>query len=716
MKGIIIARNNWKPLMPLTEKVSKPMLIFFDRPLISYSIEQMKRAGIRDICVIPTEDDQLLKEYLEQIPDVSYFPLPKGGISLKELAKDHENCILFNDITVTDFDLKKFLEAHQKNSHSITAVFPEPDTYQTQPSVPAHAEGIWFFSPSAYNFCINGQNNLLSFFSKQNVNVQLLYEAGYCSHLSTVEEYLKYSVQLLDCPHLFESHREQNGVILSENTFLEVGAKIKPPVYIGENVLIQKNAEILPYSIICKNSTICESARIIRSVVSENCRIERDATITDSILSDGVTVTEGATIPKGSVYGGNLRVSNAVPTDKQNNFSNGESLLFGIHGILIPQMQAHSFLYHLGQICGTFFAPGIAGIFKDGSSKAQYCSHSLQAGLQSTGIPLYEFPDCTLAMAKSACPFYRLKAGFYLYETTEQTALMLLDNDGNPIAYETENALQKQMHRPVNESGLSLRKSARMKPYQLYYIPKITRRLNAKPVSRELFCKINSSQLKDYLQRVANAHKVTLLRQPKEGVIRFQCNPSATQFTLFDEVNHPLTKRQMETIIAALIIWEKETECITNVYTPRAICQYLQEHGVTPKETDAHPHSLEASLRQNPEQYFLWTDPIYLVMKILIYLSEHQLTLNQWITSLPKSFLVTKTVTVEGHLKEAITELLKLADSTEDKEKPVYRFQSKKGITTVTQNQNDITILSESHKEEYAKELTDFYVKQFTKK
>ncbi|MBQ7792879.1 MAG: hypothetical protein IJ367_05260, partial [Clostridia bacterium] len=568
MKGIIISRNNWKPLMPLTEKVSKPMLIFFDRPLISYSIEQMKRAGIRDICVIPTEDDQSLKEYLEQIPGVSYRTLPKQGITLQELADGYEACVLFNDITVTDFDLAKLMESHRMSSLSITAVFPKHTDTDETPVSSIGAEGIWFFRPTAYSFCIRGQRDLLPFFSEQNIAVQLLFETGCYSHLSTMEEYLQCATQLLEQPSFFEAHREQNGVILSENTYLEVGAKIKPPVYIGENVTIQKNAEILPYSVICKNSIICESARISRSVIFPDCRIESGVTITDSMLSEGVTVTAGTVIPRGSIYSSNLQISASRKPTEASAFKNGEELRFGIHGILISDATAHHFLYRLGQVCGTFFASGICGMFQDDSPKAQCFSHSFRAGLQSTGMPLYEFPDCTLAMAKSACPFYRLKAGFYLYEAGEQAALLLLDNDGNAISRETEKALQEAICHPIAKTEMPLRKAIYMKPYQLYYISEITRRLNAKPVSRELCCETDSPLLQDYLQRVANAHKITLLRQPKAGVIRFQCNSSATQFTLCDEANRPLTKRQIETLIAALTVWEKESEFITTIHTP----------------------------------------------------------------------------------------------------------------------------------------------------
>ncbi len=726
MKGIIIARNDQEALLPLTEHTSKPMLNFFDQPLISHSIGLMKQHGIQNICVIAEEENESLKAYVTTVEGVSYLLLPKQGVCVEELAQSHEDCVLFGALTVTDFDLQKLFSYHKSKPTPVTAVYPKAIkdrhavlTDEDGNLLECHGvlekEGIYFLKQEAYHFSIRRQKELLPSFLEQKLAVCLLYESGCYSNLSTIKEYLQLSAEILDDKQFLSQYREPNGVILKENTFLEIGSKIKPPVYIGENVSVSKNAEILPYSVICSNTIVCESAKISHSVISEHCRIEANATVTGALLAQQVTAGENARISAGSVYGQGTHISagkNLLVKETSGQWSN---LQFGAHGILLPLENPNEFLFCLGQVCGVLFETGIQGIFKDDSTKAQFFSHSLHAGLQSVGISLYEFPECTLAMCKSACPFYRLKAGFYLYETKETVAIIIVDSDGNAISREMEETIREAMKHPPKKSRSTLHKTAFVKPYQLYYITEITRRLEAKSAPCVLYCDTSSPTVLEYLQKVATGHKVTLLSQSKPGVIRFQCNPSATEFTIFDEAGHALTPRQIEAIIAALLIWEKESAFVTTRSTPQAICRYLEQHSVTPRETDAHPHNIDVALGQIPAQYYLWSDPVYLMMKILLYLTEHSLTLSHWVSTLPKSFLIEKTITVEDHLTDAINELLKLAQDKTGPQEKSYRFHSKKGITTVTKENNSFTVLSESDREEYAKELTDFYVGQFMK-
>lgn len=52
MKGIILAAGMGSRLKPLTDIVNKFLLPVYDKPLIEYSIENLKRAGINDIAIV----------------------------------------------------------------------------------------------------------------------------------------------------------------------------------------------------------------------------------------------------------------------------------------------------------------------------------------------------------------------------------------------------------------------------------------------------------------------------------------------------------------------------------------------------------------------------------------------------------------------------------------------------------------------------------------
>ncbi len=331
-KGIIVSGGWGTRLRPLTCTIPKSLIPVVNKPVIERQILLLKTAGINEIILAVSVMSNVLKNYFgkgEKLGvNIKYSDEknPLGTAGAIKLAEDYlkdENFFMLNGDIIINFDFKEMIKAHEKHKGVGligSKIITDPSRYgvliveketnkilkflekeEYKPSEGKHIPmpinaGVYLLEPEVFQYIkpqkkVSIERNVFPHLARENK----LYHysiPGIWKDIGKPEELLEGNVQLMN--DILKNQKSNNENLIGGNLDVEGKVLLKPPVAIGENVIIRKNCQIGPNVIIGDNVYIGAYTEIKDTLIyneaylSENVKCEKAIIADNCLLHDGV--------------------------------------------------------------------------------------------------------------------------------------------------------------------------------------------------------------------------------------------------------------------------------------------------------------------------------------------------------------------------------------------------------------------------------------------
>ncbi len=339
MKAVIMAGGEGTRLRPLTCDLPKPMVSFFDKPLVLYAVEHLKRHEIYDMTFTLQYKPEKVTEYFEDGSGIgvkiSYSiedsPLGTAGSVKKAVSGADGAFFVISGDALTDIDLKSAYDFHKKNKAMATLVLKKMDNpleygiviTDDDNSIVRFVEkpvwrevisdsvntGIYILEPEALELIPENKpydfsKNLFPDMLEKGLKLCGFLTQGYWCDIGNIESYIKAHEDVLKGSCRAEiPGRNINGIWAGNNSSISNSALVQSPAYLGEGCVIKDGAKIGMYSCISKNAEIGEFSNLKRAIVWQGTKILKNVKISSAVICANAFIGERSNIYEGAVVG-----------------------------------------------------------------------------------------------------------------------------------------------------------------------------------------------------------------------------------------------------------------------------------------------------------------------------------------------------------------------------------------------------------------------------
>ena len=344
MKAVILVGGQGTRLRPLTLGTPKPMVPLANQPFVSYVLEHLKSHGIKDIIFsmgyLPDGIKSHFGDGSDWGLDVTYVVenQPLGTAGAVKNVEDHvgdDDFLVLNGDILTDLDLGGLIDFHHSKSAVGTIALTPVDDPTAYGLVRTGDDGevLEFLEKPSWDQIDTNLINAGTYVLKRQVldmipaGVEYSFERGvfpklvgkglygfrsnsYWMDIGTPEKYLQAHYDILEksVETNISGCLDRDFVCIQGQVILETGAKLVPPVIIGEGTTIKAGARVGRMAVIGPGCTIACGSVVEESVIQADCELEPDVVVRRSIVAQGATLGRGTIVAGGAIVGDHARV------------------------------------------------------------------------------------------------------------------------------------------------------------------------------------------------------------------------------------------------------------------------------------------------------------------------------------------------------------------------------------------------------------------------
>jgi len=346
LKGVILHGGYGTKLRPLTHTGPKQLIPVANKPISQYVLEDLRSSGITEIGVL------LGNVYPEKVKE-HYGNGQKFGVKIQYIKQDEPKGIAHAVILCREYvnnqsfivylgdnllkgGIKNYVRTFRNSNHDTMVLLCEVKNPQRfgvakfdrdgkllqliekpkQPPSNYALTGIYFFKPVIFEMIKQLKPSWRGELEITEA-IQLLLEKGYNVGYQIVQDWWKDTGTPED---ILEANRlvldglkpEMNGkieddksiqgrVAVGKNTLIEEKALIRGPAIIGEDTTIEANVYVGPYTSIGNNCAI-KRGEMENSIIMDNCTIDVNDRITDSLIAPHSKVISNNNTPHGKKF------------------------------------------------------------------------------------------------------------------------------------------------------------------------------------------------------------------------------------------------------------------------------------------------------------------------------------------------------------------------------------------------------------------------------